>query len=87
MKMYTDYSRAWARKVHKQLGGYLCRSGVKDKWIVVDDPWRVTGFRDSDAYGADLVNLTKSEWEDAQWDEMKLPNYLPAGLEVSDEPT
>lgn len=87
MKMYTDYSRSWARKVHERLGGYLCRSGVKDKWIVVDDPWRVTGFRDSDAYGADLVNLTKSEWEDAQWDEMKLPNYLPAGLEVSDEPT
>jgi len=71
-----ETSRRTALRHHKMFGGYLVRSGIDAKWVVVNIViGLINGYRDYDAYGVDLKTVTKRQWEGACWDESKLKGY------------
>lgn len=72
--------RAIAAEVHEETGGYLVHSGRDGLWRVIDGTPQsvasiVTGFRDANAYGVDLFDVTEEQWAAANWDESQLPGF------------
>lgn len=78
---WTGMDKEEAEECHGEIGGYLVRSGTGDKWIVVPycEGGGLDGYRDDDAYGPNLFEVSEADWEAAGWDESNLKGYIGVG--------